>query len=380
MSLPKKILLVFGTRPEAIKLAPLYFALRQNKALHVSICVTAQHREMLDSILDFFSIVPEFDLNIMSPNQTLFDIVTEGLSKIKSVFDSYKPDLVVVQGDTTTALVGALAAYYQRVPIAHVESGLRTFDKYYPFPEEKNRVLVDHLSDLFFAPTYLALEHLKQENINKNVWMVGNTIVDALKWTYEKMLNTPETTFFSEKGIHFKKPTLVVTCHRRENFGKPFENICKALLTIAQTQACDIVFPVHSNPHIKNSVQGLLGHQSNIFLVPPLDYPEFVWLLSKCTLVLTDSGGIQEEAPTFSKPVLILRDTTERLEGVQAGSARLVGTDTDTIVRHTKDLLENESALKAMASVQNPYGDGKASERIMHLIDTYLTQHEVKRQ
>lgn len=367
-----KILFVFGTRPEAIKLAPVIRRFRSTSAFRVSLCVTAQHREMLDQALGFFDIRPDFDLNIMKANQDLFKTTTLALEGIKGVIESCRPDWLFVQGDTTTTFAGALAAFYAKIKVAHIEAGLRSFNRHSPFPEETNRVLTTHLSDLHFAPTETARNNLLSEGVaNNRVFVVGNTSIDALFICLKLIEGRRRNDFGSLKSINFDKKTLLVTSHRRESFGKPFENICHALKAIAREKDVEIVYPLHLNPNVREPVFDILKGVTNIRLIEPLDYPSFVWLMNRSYMVLTDSGGIQEEAPSLGKPVLVMRDVTERVEGLEAGTALLVGTDKDRIVSETLKLLNDQAEYDRMSRAINPYGDGRASERIESVVLKY---------
>ncbi|MFN3605512.1 MAG: non-hydrolyzing UDP-N-acetylglucosamine 2-epimerase [Leptonema sp. (in: bacteria)] len=376
----KKILLIFGTRPEAIKFAPLYWEFKKYDSIfNTKVCVTAQHRQMLDQVLDFFGIFPEYDLNLMKTNQTLFDITTNCLKEIEKVFDDFKPDMIFVQGDTTSAFVGALAAFYKKIQISHVEAGLRSHNKYSPFPEEINRVLVGRLADYHWAPTRLAKKNLFSEGIKKNVFIVGNTVIDAL-WMGlkkiekdDKLRNDIQSFFNSKICFQDDKKILLVTGHRRESFGIGFENICLALKDIAlKYKDFSIVYPVHLNPNVREPVNRILGNINNVYLLEPLDYPYLIWLLSKSYLVLTDSGGIQEEAPSLGKPVLVMREVTERTEGIEAGTAMLVGTEKKNIVDSVSLLIENKKRYETMSKAINPYGDGKASKKIVKKLTKIL--------
>ena len=366
----KKILFVFGTRPEAIKLAPLIQKLNKEEDFVVKICVTAQHRIMLDQVLRFFSIVPDYDLNIMQENQSLFYITTEALIKIENVLDVFQPDLVIVQGDTSTTLVASLAAFYKKIKVAHVEAGLRSFNKFSPFPEEMNRVLTSRLTDFHFAPTQRAMKNLLKEGIKENIWVVGNTAIDALFLTLnliERSKNNFERSYFG--FLNPNKKIILVTTHRRENFGEPLFNICSALKEIVRKfDNVEVVFPVHPNPNVKDTVYSLLSKENGIKLIPPLEYPYFTWLMKKAYIILTDSGGIQEEAPSLGKPVLVLRNVTERVEGIEAGTAKLVGTDKNKILEAVEELLLDREAYDKMSKAVNPYGDGKASFRIYKIL------------
>lgn len=366
----KRILVVFGTRPEAIKLSPIIKAFKNAGIYDVKICVTAQHREMLDQVLSFFEIVPEYDLNLMKKNQTLFDITTDSLKGLETVIREVAPDIIVVQGDTTTAFVGALAGFYAQVKVAHVEAGLRSKDKYSPFPEEMNRVLAGHLADYHFAPTERAAANLRAEGIAMDIWVVGNPVVDALMLGLHLIKQRGEDVyrqFFS--FIDFSKRVLLVTGHRRESFGRPFEEICHALKELSiKFDDIEIVYPVHLNPNVREPASRIMGNSQRIHLIEPLDYPSLIWLMSKSHLIITDSGGIQEEAPSLGKPVLVMRDVTERTEGIDAGTALLVGTNKEKIIAHVEELLTNNTLYTKMSKINNPYGDGKSSERIMNIL------------
>jgi UDP-N-acetylglucosamine 2-epimerase (non-hydrolysing) len=361
-----RILFVFGTRPEAIKLAPVIKELQvYPDAFDVKICVTAQHRKMLDQVLDFFDIVPDFDLDIMRPDQSLTDITTKTLKGIEEVIFSCRPEWLIVQGDTTTTFAGALAAFYQKIRVAHVEAGLRSFHKYAPFPEEMNRVMTSHLSDFHFAPTPKARDNLLREGIvDEKISVVGNTSIDALFLCLDKVSNWKADEFPFLERIDFNKRLILVTGHRRESFGEPFEEICYALKSIAESNEVEIVYPVHLNPNVRRPVFKILSDIPNIHLIEPLDYPSFVWLMNKSYIILTDSGGVQEEAPSLGKPVLVMRDLTERIEGVQAGTAKVVGTDRHRIIHEVTRLLNDREDYEVMSKSLNPYGDGKASVRI----------------
>lgn len=368
-----KILFFFGTRPEAIKLSPLIKEFsRFRKRFNVKVCVSAQHREMLDQVLSFFDIKPDFDLNIMRVNQDLFGITSEALLGIKDIIAEFRPDWLIVQGDTTTTFVGALAAFYEKVKVLHVEAGLRSFNKYSPFPEEMNRVLTTQISDLHFAPTPAAKKNLLAECVpDEKIFVVGNTSIDALFLTIRKVARKRPEDFDNLKSIDFAKNIVLVTGHRRESFGKPFENICHALKTIAKNDNVEIVYPVHLNPNVRKPVFNILKNISNIHLIEPLDYPYFVWLMNKSYIIITDSGGVQEEAPSLGKPVLVTRDVTERIEGIDAGTAKIVGTNKVKIVKETLKLLQEKHEYERMAKAVNPYGDGNASKRIRHTFEKY---------
>ncbi len=371
MAVPGSTLLfIFGTRPEAIKLAPLIREFRQRPDVKVLVCVTAQHREMLDQVLSFFEIKPDYDLNIMTKNQTLFDVTVVGLKALEEVLTHSKPDLVFVQGDTTTSFIGALAAYYKKIKVAHIEAGLRSGNKYSPFPEEMNRVLASHLADFHFTPTRQSVGNLERENIKAHLYKVGNTVIDALFLGLDLINKQDESAF--EKyfpGVQLQKRIVLITGHRRESFGGPFEDICNAIREVAgQFEDVEFVYPVHLNPNVQEPVNRILMGLSNVHLIAPLDYPQFIWLMNKCHVVLTDSGGLQEEAPALGKPVLVMREVTERKEGVDAGTAKLVGTDKAVIVKELTTLLSDERAYQEMAKAVNPYGDGTACKQIADLV------------
>jgi len=362
----RRFLFIFGTRPEAIKLAPVIAKLRD--VGNVQVCVTGQHRDMLDQVLGFFSIVPDYDLNVMAENQSLFRVTTKSLRRLDRVIDKSKPDLIIVQGDTTTAFVGALTGFYKRIKVAHIEAGLRSFNKLSPYPEEINRILVGHIADYHFAPTKKAKDNLIKENIPaKKIFVVGNTVIDALRMGMD-IIKKDEKIFYDYFNfIDYSKKILLVTGHRRESFGKPFEDICYALKEIAKEHV-EIVYPVHLNPNVRRYVYPILRGIKNIHLIDPLEYPYLIWLMNKSYLILTDSGGIQEEAPSLGKPVLVLRDVTERTEGIKAGTGILVGTDRKKIIASTRTLLSHKGTYRKMAHRRNPYGDGKSSSRIRDIL------------
>ncbi|MGS2722716.1 non-hydrolyzing UDP-N-acetylglucosamine 2-epimerase [Porticoccus sp. GXU_MW_L64] len=369
----KKILLIFGTRPEAIKMAPLVHALKKDIRFSAKVCVTAQHREMLDQVLGLFEISPEYDLNVMKPGQNLFDVTSNILLGLKPVLEEFSPDVVLVHGDTTTTLSAALAAFYIQIPVAHIEAGLRTGNLYAPWPEEANRSIAGVLAQYHFAPTEASQNNLLAENVSQElIYVTGNTVIDALIWVREK-LNADDIL---RESISRKYPFLdeskklvLVTGHRRENFGDGFENICKALKQISEdNQDVQIVYPVHLNPNVQEPVNRLLGDANNVFLIPPQDYLPFVYLMDRSYLILTDSGGIQEEAPSLGKPVLVMRETTERPEAVSAGTVKLVGTDADYIANNVNELLTDRKVYGAMSQAHNPYGDGRACERIVEVL------------
>ncbi len=370
----KKILFVFGTRPEAIKMAPLIRESLRHSEFETKVCVTGQHREMLDQVLYFFTISTDYDLNIMKPNQTLFDITADGLKAFEKVLRENQPDIIVVQGDTTSAFLGALAGFYSKTKIVHIEAGLRSGRKYSPYPEEINRILISHIADYHFAPTKKAVQALKKESITTNVHCVGNTSIDALLWGLEiikKQGDEKYIAFYSQ--IDFSKQIILVTGHRRESFGATFEEICMAIKDIADTfPNVEIVYPVHLNPQVREPVYKILSKHPRIHLLEPLEYPHMLWLMNKSYLVLTDSGGIQEEAPSLGKPVLVMRDVTERTEGIASGTAILVGTNRKTIFNQTKKLLSNSKLYKKMSTATNPYGDGSASKKILNQLKKEL--------
>jgi UDP-N-acetylglucosamine 2-epimerase (non-hydrolysing) len=365
-----KVLTVFGTRPEAIKMAPLVHALARDPHFEAKVCVTAQHREMLDQVLSLFSIVPDYDLNIMSPGQGLTDITCRILQGLRPVLEEFKPDVVLVHGDTTTTVAASLAAFYQRIPVGHVEAGLRTGDLYSPWPEEANRTLTGHLAVWHFAPTENSRQNLLRENLqDKRIFVTGNTVIDALFWVRDRVLTDESLHAGLSEQYPFldaSKKLILVTGHRRESFGRGFEQICHALAEIAaQDPDVQIVYPVHLNPNVSEPVNRILGHVDNVILIEPQDYLPFVWLMNRAWLILTDSGGIQEEAPSLGKPVLVMREMTERPEAVEAGTVRLVGTNRQRIVEEVTRLLRDEEEYEAMSRAHNPYGDGQACSRIL---------------
>jgi UDP-N-acetylglucosamine 2-epimerase (non-hydrolysing) len=361
-----KVLSVIGTRPEAIKMAPVVKALqRRADCIESRVCVTAQHRQMLDQVLDLFDINPDYDLDLMRDNQSLAEVTAAVVTRLERVVQTERPDWLLVQGDTTTVMAASLLAFYHRIPVGHVEAGLRTGDRYHPFPEEVNRRIASVVASLHFAPTEWARANLLREGIAaENILVTGNTVIDALQMVVEKPYDVSTGAL---AGLPWQRRLVLVTAHRRENFGRPLERICEALTTIARRYPDDvqIVYPVHLNPNVHEAVHRLLAGVANISLLPPLDYLPLVHLMKRCCLVLTDSGGIQEEAPGLGKPVLVLREKTERPEGVEAGTVRLVGTQTRRIVEETCRLLDDPIAYQAMAMAVNPYGDGKAAGRIV---------------
>jgi UDP-N-acetylglucosamine 2-epimerase (non-hydrolysing) len=366
----KKVLTVFGTRPEAIKMAPLVHALAADERFDARVCVTAQHREMLDQVLGLFEITPDYDLNIMKPGQSLNDVTTAILTGIKPVFEEFKPDVVLVHGDTATTFATALAAYYQQIPVGHVEAGLRTGNIYSPWPEEANRKLTGAITRYHFAPTDTSKANLLAENVPVDqISVTGNTVIDALFWvrdkiTQDRALKTELASLYPMLDAH--KRMILVTGHRRESFGGGFERICESLRQIAMANPeCQIIYPVHLNPNVQEPVNRLLSGVDNIHLIPPQDYLPFVYLMTRSSIILTDSGGIQEEAPSLGKPVLVMRETTERPEAVDAGTVKLVGTDADKIVAEVNTLLTDADAYQRMSQAHNPYGDGSACWRIL---------------
>lgn len=372
-----KIMVVFGTRPEAIKMAPVILALRAAAAFQVSVCVTAQHRQMLDQVLDLFGIQPEFDLGLMRPGQDLTDTTVGALTGLREIFSAEKPQKVIVHGDTTTTMATALAAYYQRIAVAHVEAGLRTGDLYAPWPEEANRRIAGVITSLHFAPTEKARANLLAESVPAaRIHVTGNTVIDALHYAVRQLesdshlqARVARQFAFLDSGLK----TILVTGHRRENFGAGFEAICAALASLAQRPDVQIVYPVHLNPNVQEPVRRLLSSNPRIHLIEPLDYLPFVYLMTRSHLILTDSGGVQEEAPSLGKPVLVMRETTERPEAVTAGTVKLVGADRARITAEANRLLDDANAYNAMARALNPYGDGKAAQRI---VDVLLAEKE----
>lgn len=373
----KKIITIFGTRPEAIKMAPLVKELERREEIESKVCVTAQHREMLDQVLELFNIKPDFDLNIMKTKQTLTGITSRVLEGLEEVFKEEKPDMILVHGDTTTTFAGSLAAFYQQIKVGHVEAGLRTFNKYFPFPEEMNRKLTGSLADLHFAPTKGSKENLLREGINESdIYITGNTVIDAMRHTVEEnyVFETEELN-----NIDFGKKVIMITAHRRENWGEGIQNICIALNKIVeQNSDVELVYLVHLNPVVKDVVFERLGGKDRIHLLSPLDTKETHNLMNKSFMVMTDSGGLQEEAPHLAKPVLVLRDVTERPEAVEAGTVKLVGTDVDQIVSEANELLRNPESYFKMSKSINPYGDGIASKRIADAILKYYNLRDIE--
>ena len=367
-----KNLIIFGTRPEAIKMAPLVKEFLKNENFETKVCVTAQHREMLDQVLSFFEINADYDLDLMKPNQNLYSLTGDIINGLKPVLEEFQPDYVYVHGDTTTTMAASIAAFYSGAKVCHVEAGLRTFDRRAPFPEEINRSIAGRVCDYHFAPTGISKENLLRENIaDKNVLITGNTVIDALQESVQRVEGLEDEEIAALKAtVNFSKRTILVTGHRRENHGQGFINICKALKQIANENSdIEIIYPVHLNPNVQKPVYELLNGIGNIKLIAPLSYPSFVWLMNKSYLIITDSGGVQEEAPSLGKPVLVMRDTTERPEAVDAGTVILVGTDTERIVLEASQLLNDEDKYNKMSALHNPYGDGKACSRILEFIE-----------
>ncbi|AJC84180.1 UDP-N-acetylglucosamine 2-epimerase (non-hydrolyzing) [Campylobacter peloridis] len=380
----RKILVVFGTRPEAIKMAPLVKIMENRNDIDFKICVTAQHRQMLDQILDVFDIKPDYDLNIMSENQDLYDITFKILCGMKNILNDFRPDVVLVHGDTTTASVVALAAFYQKIKVAHIEAGLRTYNLYNPWPEEANRQIVGVLSDIHFAPTAKSAENLiKEGKDKKNIFVTGNTVIDALFYMAEKIKNNMVfktkilTSIENKYKISDSRKFILVTGHRRENFGEGFLQICEALKTIAiNNPNIDIVYPVHLNPNVQKPVKTLLSNISNVCLINPLKYEEFIYLMSNCYFIITDSGGVQEEAPSLGKPILVMRETTERPEAIEAGTVKLVGTCKSSIIKAAQELIDDEDEYKKMSKASNPYGDGNACDKIISVLVKRINNDE----
>ena len=360
-----KVMSIFGTRPEAIKMAPLVKELEKRKEIESIVCVTAQHREMLDQVLETFKIKPDYDLNIMSKGQTLSDITMRVLKGLEEVLDKCKPDIVLVHGDTTTTFAGALAAFYKQIAIGHVEAGLRTNDKYSPYPEEMNRQMVDCMTDMYFAPTSLSKENLLKENINADkIYVTGNTVIDAMSTTISDNYTHNEL-----KWLNDSDRMILLTAHRRENLGEPMRRIFKAIRRVVdEFPDVKVIYPIHLNPQVREVAKEVFAGCDRVHLIEPLEVFDFHNFQNKSYLILSDSGGIQEEAPSLGKPVLVLRDTTERPEGIEAGTLKLVGTDEEAIYRETKKLLEDKSAYEKMSKASNPYGDGMASKRIVDAI------------
>ncbi len=374
-----RILTVFGTRPEAIKMAPVVGALAAEPGFDTKLCVTAQHRQMLDQVLDIFGLRPHFDLDLMKSGQDLSDVTTGVLLGMREVYRQWRPDLILVHGDTTTTLAASLSAYYARVRVGHVEAGLRTFNKYAPWPEEINRRLTGGVTDLHFAPTERAAENLRREGVSgAGIHITGNTVIDALLEVVDRLRRDEALSHRFSKQFAFLDPAkrlILVTGHRRENFGEGFESICRALRDIAARGDVQVVYPVHLNPNVQDPVRRLLGQRSDVHLIEPLDYLPFVYLMDRSYLIITDSGGVQEEAPSLGKPVLVMRETTERPEAVEAGTVKLVGTDRAKIVGETNRLLDDPLAYEGMSRAHNPYGDGFAAKRITTALRNHATRN-----
>lgn len=372
----KTIMLIFGTRPEAIKMAPVYHVLSSVQAFNVKVCITAQHREMLDQMLALFHIKPDIDLDLMKANQNLFDLTANTLLALNRVFDDDKPDMVLVHGDTTTSFVASLACYYAKIDCAHVEAGLRTHDLYAPFPEEANRLLTARLAKLHFSPTLTAKKNLLQEGVSPDsIFVTGNTVIDALLWVKQRLVWQKEWVSLYQSAssvVKAKKPFILVTGHRRENFGERLQEICQGIARIAETYSdWHIIYPVHLNPKVKKPVHELLAAYENVHLIDPLEYAPFIYLMTQSSIVLTDSGGIQEEAPALGKPVLVMRDKTERPEAVAAGTVSLVGANADKIFHSVSALINDEVLYRRMSEAINPYGEGHAAEKIVEALKTY---------
>lgn len=366
----KKNLIVFGTRPEAIKMAPLVKEFLKDENFETKVCVTAQHREMLDQVLDFFEIAPDYDLNLMKPNQNLYALTGDIINGLKPVLEEFQPDYVYVHGDTTTTMAASIASFYSGAKVCHVEAGLRTFDKSSPFPEEMNRSIAGRVCDYHFAPTITSKNNLLKENVsNETILVTGNTVIDALLKSVERVNENPSNLVKNLSNKIGDKEVVLVTGHRRENHGGGFERICKALKRIAKDDENRmIIYPVHLNPKVLEPVKRILSSVDNILLIQPLAYQDFIWLMNRSKIIITDSGGVQEEAPSLGKPVLVMRNTTERPEAVDSGTVLLVGTNEDLIVSKALDLLNNKESFEAMSKLHNPYGDGLASKRIVEFI------------
>ena len=366
-----KVMSIFGTRPEAIKMAPLVKELERRKEIESIVCVTAQHREMLDQVLNTFDIKPDYDLNIMKQGQSLADVTTRALVGLEEVIKKVKPDIVLVHGDTTSTFAGSLAAFYNQVAIGHVEAGLRTYDKYSPYPEEMNRQMVDRLSDMYFAPTEISKDNLLKEKIDESkIYITGNTAIDAMSTTVDENYTHPELDW-----INAGERMILLTAHRRENLGEPMRHIFRAIKRVVdEFSDVKVIYPIHMNPKVREVANEVFGDADRVKLIEPLEVFDFHNFQNKSYIILTDSGGIQEEAPSLGKPVLVLRDTTERPEGINAGTLKLVGTDEDTIYEETKKLLINKDEYEKMSKASNPYGDGHASERIVDAVIEYFNE------
>ncbi len=370
-----KILSILCTRPSAIKMAPIVHALKNNSNFESIVCVTGQHREMLDQVLNLFEIIPHYDLNIMKENQDLYSVTTSVLNSLKTVLNDVKPDCILVQGDTTSTMASALAAFYQKIPVMHVEAGLRTHDIYAPFPEEVNRAMTTRIAHYHFAPTHIAKQNLIRENIDdKHIFVTGNTVIDALLWARNKVNHQSDWSDSIgcdvQNLIHQHKKIILITGHRRENFGDGFKNTCTALKILAERNPdWHFIYPVHLNPNVQKPVNDMLSNIPNFYLTKPLEYAPFVYLMDKAKIIITDSGGIQEEAPSLGKPVLVTRAVTERPEGVLAGVVVLVGTDIQKIITETEGLMHDENRYATMSAIANPYGDGQSAARIVAILE-----------
>ena len=376
----KKILICFGTRPEAIKMVPLFLKFKEEGIFNVKLCVTGQHREMLDQVLGIFDVVPDFDLNIMKEGQTLSGVTSEIIDGMQNIYASFKPDMVFVHGDTATTFSISLSAFYNKIAISHVEAGLRTFNLQSPWPEEANRKLTSVLTNIHFCPTEISKNNLIREGYPcQNIYVTGNTVIDSLFWVRNKLINSSLKSQFMERFdfLDANKKMVLITGHRRENFGLGFKNICMAIKALAsQFPNVIFVYPVHLNPNVRNIVLKNLSSLSNVFLIEPQDYEAFIFLMDQSHIILTDSGGIQEEAPSLSKPVLVMRDTTERPEGIDSGTLKLVGTSANSIINECYKLLTDQVAYNKMSTADNPYGDGLASDRIVNTIKKHFTNTE----
>lgn len=377
----KKVLTIFGTRPEAIKMAPIILELKKDKTITNEVCITAQHREMLDQVLNLFEIEVDYDLNVMTKNQDLYDVTSKILLGVRDVLHKSKPDMILVHGDTTTCFAAGLAAFYEKIPVAHVEAGLRSGDNLAPFPEEMNRKLIGRIAQIHFAPTNLAKNNLLAENVdNKNIYVTGNSVIDALHLVVNKVNQYEDSHWKKTFGeILFKKisnnrnKTILITGHRRENFGKGFIDLCMAIKEIAnKNKNLNLIYPVHLNPNVQKPVKDILSDLNNVYLLEPLEYEPFVWLMDKCNIILTDSGGIQEEGPSLGKPVLVMRNATERLEALDAGTIKLVGTKRSTIINSVNQLMNDQCEYFRMSNAKNPYGNGNASAEILRHIKNFL--------
>lgn len=367
----KKILFLFGTRPEAIKLAPLIQVFKKNESFNVKVCSSGQHLEMLDQVLSFFNIAVDYDMKVMAPNQSLATLTSKLISGFECILDDFAPDWVVIHGDTTTSFCGALVSFYKRIAVAHVEAGLRTNNRFSPFPEEMNRFFNSYLSTMHFAPTRRAVQNLTDMGMVKNVVLTGNTVVDSLKFGLSRLKELNYKPEWSHL-VNDEKRIILVTQHRRENFGDGIDSILSAIIHLSSREDVQILFPVHLNPNVKSKVDQRLSNSKNILLLPPLPYVDLLWVMEKCTIIITDSGGIQEEAPTLGKPFLVTREVTERPESIEVGAGFLVGSDFNKIITFGKRLLDDEKFYSSCINIENPYGDGLASERIYEYIREHI--------